>query len=85
MMSIPTYCANPLCGETAIKPIHWSSQRTAIDAVDGPQLFAHQIVYRCSQCGNTWAIHGNSSTDYLVPGQHSAKTTAGSGPSSRVW
>ena len=56
----PTNCANPDCGGPAIRSIHHSAQAIAIDAVDGPPVFAHHMTYRCSQCGHTWAIQGYS-------------------------
>ena len=57
---VPTNCANPECRERSIKPIHHSSEKVAIDAVDGPQVFSHLITYRCTQCGNTWGVRGYS-------------------------
>jgi len=66
-VSVPEHCANPECREPSIRPIHQSSQAVAIDAVDGPPVLAHHIIYRCSQCGHTWGVRGHSATRYEFP------------------
>ena len=85
MMALPTNCANPLCREVAIKPIHCSSRKVAIDAVDGPPVFAHHVVYRCAQCGNTWAVHGYSSEDSLWTARHAGSEPVGATTNGRGW
>jgi predicted RNA-binding Zn-ribbon protein involved in translation (DUF1610 family) len=60
-LSIPTQCTNPECGQSAIRQIHSASESVAIDAFDGPPVFAQHVTYRCSQCGHTWAVRGYTS------------------------
>lgn len=55
---VPTNCSNKECCAPAIKLIHHSWQKVAIDAVDGAPVFAHLVTYRCSQCGHTWGLRG---------------------------
>lgn len=62
-ISVPTNCTSPDCREASIRPIHRSSRKVAIDAVDGPAVFALHVTYRCTLCGHTWAVQGYSGED----------------------
>ena len=84
MMPLPTHCANPICRGPEIKPIHCSSQSIAIDAVDGPPVFAQLVTYRCAQCGHTWAIQGYSCGAASWPTKERSSEGIGSRYSSRA-
>jgi hypothetical protein len=84
-ISVPTHCANPKCGQPTIRPIHVSSQKYAIDAVDGEGVFIHHITYRCKQCGHTWAVQGYSPHENLEPARIQKVAATGNQLSSRGW
>ncbi|MEO5988555.1 MAG: hypothetical protein ABIU54_12200, partial [Candidatus Eisenbacteria bacterium] len=62
-ISVPTNCTSPECREPAIRPIHRSSRKVEIDAVDGPPVYALHVTYRCTLCGHTWAVQGYTAED----------------------
>ncbi len=62
-ISVPTNCTSPECRQPSIKPIHRSSRKVAIDAIDGPPVFALHVTYRCTRCGHTWAVQGYAAQD----------------------
>ena len=84
-ISMPTNCANPECRQPSIKPIHCSSQRVAIDAVDGPQVFAHLITFRCLQCGHTWGTRRYSADASILPSRANGFATLQAETSNRGW
>ena len=84
-MAVPTKCASPACRESTIKPIHCSTQKVAIDAVDGPAVFAHLVTYRCGRCGHTWAVQGYSSDVSRWPVSESGGEPVGIRSSIRAW
>ena len=84
-ISVPTKCANPKCGMPSFKMIHHSSQKVEIDAVDGAPVFAHLVTYRCSQCGNTWAVRGYSPESRETPSSEQNVATLESRSGIRVW
>jgi hypothetical protein len=81
----PTHCANPECREPTIKPIHRSSRKVAIDAVDGPPVYSQHITYRCVQCGHTWAVQGYSAEDFSAPARSDDGMAKENRTSSRGW
>jgi hypothetical protein len=68
-ISVPMTCANAECREPTVRLIHCSSQKVAIDAVDGAPVFSHFITYRCPRCGHTWAEQRYSSQADIRPTQ----------------
>jgi transposase-like protein len=84
-ISVPTNCANPKCGQPTIRTIHVSSQKFAIDAVDGAGVFVHHVTYRCTMCGHTWVVQGYSAQENLRPARDQRVATNGNQLSGRGW
>ena len=59
-IALPKCCSNPLCRGRDFKAIHRFARAVAINAVNGPSVFAHHITYRCDECGQTWAVQGEA-------------------------
>jgi hypothetical protein len=71
---VPVACTNPECQEPSVRLIHCSSQKIAIDAVDGAPVFSHFITYRCPRCGHTWAEQRYSSQADVRPTKNQGVT-----------
>jgi hypothetical protein len=82
-VSVPVCCTNRECREPTVRAIHCSSQKVAIDAVDGPPVYSHFITYRCSRCGHTWAAQTYSSHADPWPAKGQGVTTTESETTSR--
>lgn len=82
---VPVNCTNPVCRETAIRPIHRSSRVVANNAALGPPVFSHHNIYRCSQCGHTWAVQGYSAEENVWPMMEDGVATTVTRTFSRGW